>query len=63
VFYVLTYAAGAAWAVVLGLLVNRFGFEAAFLSMIASYMLSSLVTLRIKTPTTVPGSAASVSPA
>ena len=63
VFYVLTYAAGAAWAVVLGLLVNRFGFEAAFLSMIASYMLSSLVTLRIKSPTTVPASAASVSPA
>jgi MFS family permease len=63
VFYVLTYAAGAAWAVVLGVLVNRFGFEAAFLSMIASYVLSSLVTLRIKAPATAPDSAASVSPA
>ena len=63
VFYVLTYAAGAAWAAVLGLLVNRFGFEAAFLSMIASYVLASLVTLLIKTPATVPASAASVNPA
>lgn len=63
VFFVLTYAAGAAWAAALGLLVNRFGFEAAFVSMIASYMLASLVTLRIKTPATAPGSAASVSPA
>jgi len=63
VFFVLTYAAGAAWAAALGLLVNRFGFEAAFLSMIASYVLASLVTLRIKTPGTVPGSTGSVIPA
>ena len=63
VFYVLTYAAGAAWSVILGLLVNRFGFQAAFLSMIASYILASLATLRIKTPGTVPDSAVSASPA
>lgn len=63
VFYVLTYAAGAAWAAILGLLVYRFGFEAAFLSMIASYILASLVTLRIKTPAAVPAVAASVRPA
>jgi MFS family permease len=52
VFYVLTYAAGALWAWVLGLLVNRFGFEAAFLSMIASYLLASLATLLVKAPAT-----------
>jgi MFS family permease len=59
VFYVLTYAAGAAWAGILGLLVNRFGFEAAFLSMVASYVVASLVTLRIRPPGAMPGSAAS----
>ena len=63
VFYVLTYAAGAAWAGILGLLVSRFGFEAAFLSMIASYMLASLVTLRIKTPAALAAAAAAVTPA
>jgi MFS family permease len=59
VFYVLTFAAGAAWSLVLGLLVNRFGFEAAFLSMVASYVLASLATLRIKTPRAASDSAAS----
>ena len=63
VFYVLTYAAGAAWSAVLGLLVNRFGFEAAFVTMVVSYFLASFVTLLIKTPGTVPESAVSVSAA
>ncbi len=50
VFYVLTYAAGALWAWVLGLLVNRYGFEAAFFSMVASYVLASLATLMVRSP-------------
>lgn len=59
VFYVLTFTAGAAWAGILGVLVNRFGFEAAFLSMVGSYILASLATLLIKTPRMTPDSPAS----
>lgn len=47
-FFLLTHGAGAIWSAVLGMIVNNFGFTAAFLTMMASYVASGLIILGIR---------------
>ena len=51
-YFALAFGIGSAWSGILGWMIDRFGFGAAFFTMAASYICAGLLLLLIRTPST-----------